>query len=519
MHLLIVMSFGLLIWRTGQQPFPVLVGQPVWSVVVVVLQIPLWWVAGRMCSAYALRRLRNPTDGMDAGQVAYHRTSLLLRILIFAGFAAELFLTRWANTVENLKPISGWPGIADLIILSPLVIALVAMWHGQFPIDQALRERMTKLHKLDDMLGPQVWTCREYLSFNVRHQILIVGVPMSIIFLAYRICEHYRSGLVEALLFSWVPDAILGLVVVVVFVFSPVLLKSIWTTAPLEDGPLRQRLERACRRTGLRCRGILAWDSHGMMVNAVVMGIFARWRYVLLSDGLLEGLSEEQIEAVFGHEAGHVRHHHMAYFFLFALVSVLFVSGIMEIVVRLSQGPTPVWKLCDATLEGIGLGLMVVFWGVFFGWLSRRFERQADVFGAHCVTPPASTCHHACGVHPAGGRSPAAGHSLCVAGATVFVSALDRVAILNGIPHEQRSWRHSSIISRMRFLMTQAGDPTEAEAFHRLLTRIKRTFWVLALVGCAATVSYCLWQPDYRELILRNTIEPLTETSPEITPR
>jgi len=511
MHLLIVMAFGLVIWRTDQQPFSPPIQDATLSVAVVVLQILLWWVAARGCSVYAIRRLGDQADGLDAAQHAYHRSSLVLRFFVFAGFAANLLLTRWPQLIEELKPIPPWSGVADLITISPFMIGLVVLWHAMFPIERTLRGHVAGMRRWEGAGHVRVWTRREYLSFNIRHHILIVAAPMTIILLTYRVCGHHRAGLVDMLLFPWIPDAILGLVAATVFVLSPVLLKSIWVTSTLQDGPLRRRLERACERRGLRCRDILVWESYGMMINAAVMGVFAPLRYVLLSDGLLEGLNEDEIEAVFGHEAGHVRQRHMQYFLLFAVVSVLLVCGVMEAAVRLSTGAEPLLHLSETAIQGLGLGLMALVWGIAFGWLSRRFERHADVCGAHCVSPGAAACTEACGVHPSDDRPPARGHPICVTGAKVFVAALDRVAALNGIPHEERSWRHSSIASRMRFLMAQAGDPAAAVAFHRLIRNVKRTLWATVTGGLLVTAVYCLWQPYYREVILHNTVEPLSK--------
>ena len=67
----------------------------------------------------------------------------------------------------------------------------------------------------------------------------------------------------------------------------------------------------------MRYRDILVWRTHSNMGNAAVMGILPHMRYVLLSDLLLETMTDEQIEAVFAHEMGHVVHRHMAWFVLF----------------------------------------------------------------------------------------------------------------------------------------------------------------------------------------------------------
>src|SRR6185436_21061634 len=92
--------------------------------------------------------------------------------------------------------------------------------------------------------------------------------------------------------------------------------------------------ERTCRRIGLRYREILLWHTHGMAINAAVMGFVGPLRYILVSDALLETMDEEEIEAVFGHEAGHVRHYHLQFFMLFVMVTMYITGGLLELLVR-----------------------------------------------------------------------------------------------------------------------------------------------------------------------------------------
>src|SRR5262249_44127193 len=118
-----------------------------------------------------------------------------------------------------------------------------------------------------------------------------------------------------------------------VLLLSPVILRYVWSTQRLPDGPLRERFSRTCQRIGLRYREILLWRTHGLAVNAAVMGFIPSLRYILVSDALLQTMTDEEIEAVFGHEAGHVQHWHLHFFALFALLSsyvagtVLFLLG------------------------------------------------------------------------------------------------------------------------------------------------------------------------------------------------
>ena len=114
------------------------------------------------------------------------------------------------------------------------------------------------------------------------------------------------------------------------------------------------------------------------MANAAVMGLIPPVRYVLLSDSLIEGMPDQQIEAVFGHEAGHVKHHHIAYLVMFVLGSGSLVLLFMEI------GLQSFDMLSDSGFRLAHMGrwlaypwsaALVIGWFVLFGWVSRRFEQ------------------------------------------------------------------------------------------------------------------------------------------------
>src|SRR6185436_6055483 len=52
-----------------------------------------------------------------------------------------------------------------------------------------------------------------------------------------------------------------------------ILLIWLFNARPLEDSPLRQRLEAICRRCGLRYRNIMLWQTDFSMANAAVIGV------------------------------------------------------------------------------------------------------------------------------------------------------------------------------------------------------------------------------------------------------
>jgi len=492
MHLFTILAFAILFWRADSPgEWRLLPADDVfWTLLFVAGQPLLHYFAAGFAAKRARRLHNRHPDAPQIAQRFHHRSVFLLRMGLFVGFAAELLWTPWPDWFYFGRITPALQIVGDLIVLSPYFVGTLVLWIAAYPAERTLRligDPQAYVQSTTD--GPG-WRLGVYLDFNLRHHILVVAAPLTLILFVSNMTRGYSAGLRRWTGWVWSPDALLGLFAAGVFVVAPMLLCKIWRTAPLESGPLRERLEAICRRIGLRCRDILIWKSDGIMINAAVMGVFARVRYVLLSDALLATMSLRQIEAVFGHEAGHVRHRHIQHFLVFALVGWLAVAGLMEGLAQTSTGSKAWWGLSSTAIQGLGLAATVLFWGLGFGWVSRRFERQADLFGARCVTPSASECDRPCSVHLDAQTSTTGDGRVCATAAAVFASALQRVAQLNGIPPEERSWRHSSIGSRIRFLVSLSGDPAKAAGFERLIRRIKTTLLAAAVLGGALFIYY-----------------------------
>jgi STE24 endopeptidase len=132
-----------------------------------------------------------------------------------------------------------------------------------------------------------------------------------------------------------------------------------------------------------------------------------------------------------------------------------------------------------------------------FGFLSRRCERQADVYGCKVVSCNGPPCQgHDAFWPPVAGRRAALG--LCPTGIRVFISALEKVADLNGIRRDQPSWRHSSIARRVEFLHGLLSDTGQEPAFQRRLVLMK---WGLLTSLILLTMAF--WWLDQRILTAR----------------
>ena len=217
------------------------------------------------------------------------------------------------------------------------------------------------------------------------------------------------------------------------------------------------------------------------MGNAAVMGLFPRVRYVLLSDLLLETMSDKQIEAVFAHELGHVVHKHLWWFVAFIGIAMLAIGGpgsqVMDHArhwyVEVRHHAPDQWD----TIQG--LLAMTLFFGSFvlaFGFLGPRFERQADVYAARTIQTsesPEPNAEAASSLELAG--TPLLALSPSVVGeygAGVFAAALHRVAVINHIPVNARNWSHGSIAQRMRALHEMSASPMHTSRFDQAMRRL-----------------------------------------------
>jgi STE24 endopeptidase len=487
---LVVIGITSLVLAFTRAPYPLL-GSPQWTIVAVLVAALLPPAAAWLLCRVVLATLERYPNEPARGQHELGRGMFGIQWLLAAAHGGVLLFTEWLSLCARVPQVGKWPLVPGLLACAPLLVSIVLVWTAVYPADRAVRQIALEIQLLRGRPVHPVWGLTEYLVYSLRHQVLFVLIPMGMILAA-----RDTLALVEGplrLVFPHLPDLLLGAVAGLVAVTAPLIVRYVWVTQRLPDGPLRDRLLSMCRKLRMRVSEILVWRSGGMIVNAAVMGVVAPLRYVLITDAMIEQMDDTRIEAVFGHEAGHVKRRHILFFLLLA-----FISGcILTIVSIRVRGLDPVSTQFLVGVAGVVVGAK---WLLAFGWISRRFERQADVFGVRALELAGLPCFAPCAVHspgqiPATERGRAGGAPLCSTAAQVFGSTLNEVAILNGIPPEARSWRHSSIASRSRFIQRLARNPLEAQRFERQVRLIQFSIVVAAvLVGLWAALELQLWR-------------------------
>ncbi|MCG3136240.1 MAG: Protease HtpX [Phycisphaerae bacterium] len=487
MHLAMIIAFAALMWfnqpttEQNRTAMNLLHLSADWSLLAAVGQLLLVVLAASWLTQRILFVLRRHPDDPNRAQVQYHYNQLILNGLALAMFISLLILTSWPDVVRGWLGPGLWWGLPDLVIISPYILAVLLIWIMQYPADRSIRQLAHHPRLVTAQPVHPIWSWRQYLLFNVRFQMLTVAVPMILILVTNDAIDFYRRSLQMTTGLHWLPDLLTGGVVALIFLTSPVMMRYIWQTSTMPDDALRTRLEQVARRMGLRYRDILIWHSRGMVINAAVMGIWSPLRYILISDGLLETLSDRQIEAVFGHEAGHVRYGHIPLFVVFALLTMMLAGGVL-LGLDFLHRQIPGWKwLSPDLIQIIVGGVVVLMWGWGFGWLSHLFEHQADYSGASSIETPDP-------IEPVTldpNRSAVSGLTLQPQAAAEFAQALQRVALLNGIPVNEQGWRHPSINRRIEFLQQLTESPRILRAFERRIFTVQVSLIAATIIALA----------------------------------
>lgn len=421
----------------------------------------------------------------------YNLAMLLARVAVPAWMAVGVFELHWVQAVLRPLPIlTRWPidTPAMLVGVLPALGAWMGLWWSQFPADHALREQ-TMLLAFDQELQirppPNLWA---YLASNLRIDLLFLLVPIVLILLLHDCMSlglwalHWvgPDGSSTGPLSDGAISALDLLPAAVVFVLAPEVLTRVLSTQRLPASPLLDRLQEMTREAGLRYRAILLWLTHGNVGNAAVMGIVPRVRYILLSDLLIESMTDEQVEAVFAHELGHVMHKHLLWYAALVLLLVLATCGPLQSLDDWGAAHLPVWAR-----DGLPTLLVLGGFVLMFGIISRAFERQADVYAAR--TLDAMALRRGGAADPVeqveAVDMPPLAPVVGPHGSAVFASALRRAALINNIPTEARNFSHGSISSRISHLRWLSQDPTRTILFEQ---SVRRLCWLLVggLVIC-----------------------------------
>jgi len=380
------------------------------------------------------------------------RCMVVARWVVLLNYLVAMLMLDWLGAMRHL---TGTVLLVDeLLVMVPPLLGITCLWWSWYPIEHRLHE-VALLQRLDRglpvHLPPGRWA---YVLSQLRLNVLLMLVPMLLILAVSEGLERWLApdGTSPGSASVWLEVGTAASALLVLGL-SPWIARGLLGLRTLPAGEVRDDMQAICDRHRVRARDIMLWRTGGMMINAAVMGFVPQLRYLVLTDGLLEQVPRPQVLAVMAHEVGHVRHRHMPWLLVCLFATVVVAQWCLELLFWINPGMFVESGGRGALLQVVVL-LAVVF--ILFGWISRRFERQADTFAVQHLTRLEQ------------GRDEVTSSSV-----EAMADALGSIAALQAVDPGRRSWRHGSIAWRCGYLHTLVGQHAGRLAIDRDMVCIR----------------------------------------------
>jgi Zn-dependent protease with chaperone function len=436
----------------------------------------------------AFNQLKKKIKANPYGYFEHIINSYISRLSIFALtiFAINLYALKLNLVFSGIAFFDLIPTLKALIFLCLFLFYLIVIWNAAYGVQkQNFAGRLSK---------------KEFILSNISFSIpaLLPWFCLSIIADLVKFLPW--QGLNNLLNTTAGEIGYIALFIVAISIFGPLLIQKLWNCKPLEPGISRTRIENVCKKANLKYANILSWKLFGgTMITAGVMGIIARFRYILVTPALLNSLNGDEIDAVVQHEIGHVQKHHLIFYLLFfagfMACNFLFFEPVMLLLYIIE----PVYRLFELIdinknnthsilISATLIGFFILYFRFGFGFYMRNFERQADLH-VYNFTQDASS----------------------------LISTFYKIASFSRQSIDKPNWHHFSIGQRVRFLEKCQTNPELIQKHHLWVKKIITGYFVLIILlfGIGYSLNFGMAKETFGNFIAEKILYQQLEVDPE----
>ena len=390
----------------------------------------------------------------------FSTTLLHQSIMAIVLFAVDIYGLNLPSFLSGMAPFKTIPTLLALLFLLLFIFYLAIVWafaYGSYFI----------LYQADISRSTYVFSNISFSIPVLLPWLFLSGIADIVQALPFETPKRFLStteGEISYFLFFLVGVAVIG----------PALIQKFWRCRPLEDGYFRSRIEDLCRRAGMAYADILYWPIFGgKMITAGVMGLVKRFRYILVTNSLLQLLEPEEVDAVIAHEIGHIKKKHLLFYLAFFVGYMLLSYVAVDAIVLGIISAESIYWLSNkagfsqaAFISGIYsvviISVFLVYFRFIFGFFMRNFERQADTY-VYALFDSAKP----------------------------LISTLEKIAETSGQSADKPNWHHFSIRQRIDYLLKCEVDRSWID---RQNIKIKKSMGVYA--ACLVLLGVLGYQFD-----------------------
>jgi Zn-dependent protease with chaperone function len=404
----------------------------------------------RFSSLLSLYEMGGPRVDKGQASSAYQSAVTKLSILSIALFALSVYLLNikfWLLKIPGFVTFSTLPGAVAIIVFFTF---LISVWYYSYPVYRLLFDAPVKR--------------RAYIRSKIKLNLPVI-FPWAILSIGYDLLSLLKWPALEKVLDKEIGQFIFFAVfLVLLLLFMPPFIKYWWGCTSLPQSEKKEGIVDFFRQVGFKYRDIVTWPIlEGQVMTAGVMGLLPRFRYILLTESLLNILSEDELKAVMAHEIGHIKYKHILFYAFFLLGYMVISFGLFDVFFYLMAMHPRLLSLLTSQKEadaGVFYSIfslpfvlsIILYFRYVMGFFMRNFERQADFFSVQLL-----------------GR------------AEPIIMSLEKIAHASSQSRFHPSWHHFSIAERVEALWKSTLDPSLIKRHSKRL--------VLSLVAVLVLVS------------------------------
>lgn len=419
----------------------------------------------------------------NRASISYHSAVTRLSVLAIIVFALYVYLINlkyWLLKIPGFNTFSILPGTVAVLIFLAL---LATVWYYGYDAYCGFSN-----------LSVERWN---FIGSNIKLNFPII-FPWAVLTVFYDMVTFFAWPPLKDVFESKLGQIILLTIFLILLVlFLPLLIKSWWGCSTLPASEKKTAIIKLFREAGFRCRDIVKWPiMGGHIMTAGIMGLVPKFRYILVTDALINILSEEELKAVMAHEIGHIKYRHIVFYGLFLLGYLIISVGIFDFLFYAMATKPWLIGLLNSQ-EGYKTSVfyfvfslpvivsIILYFRYIMGFFMRNFERQADLYSAKLMGT----------VKP-------------------IVMSLEKIAHVTGQNRHQPSWHHFSIAERVEFLWRYFRHPQIIKRHSRRLAIFLSIFFII-IGSIAYAVNFGPMKKDINNVFLKNILENKLAESPD----
>jgi len=425
---------------------------PLMDLLSIFLLICVFWYFNKFHFTTIRKRFADEEISSEQAKRSYTFRSNIHIILAIFIFAVEIYFFDLKIILIRNPVLGSSETLTNLAGLIVFLLHLAIIWYWAF-------------RAVGDILDIGR-SANDYIRANIKFNLVIV-LPWLLLTAVMEIFSYIDTPWVNMLENS---GLLIVLFIFIIAMFAPILIVILWDCKPIPDSDLKDAIVSLGRSRGVTFREIMSWNAmNKTLVTAGVVGLIARFRYLMITPQLMNLLDQEEILAVASHEIGHVKKRHLLLYLLF-FIGFIYLGFAANYWMNVFLIGTDFGRSIITARGGSEMGiinsylivsfiiLFVVYFRFIFGYFMRNFERQADTY---CF---------AAGIAP-----------------DAMISSFMKLGTAVGDDGRKSNWHHYGIGQRIDFLRKCIADPDQIKRHNR---KVKRSLIVLLAIFLVFSILF-----------------------------